>query len=268
MIRDKYLHDVSLFAKRYIGYPIQTILLTPTIDLSLGYHLAIQEYSLSCEIAALRILLDRLDIRVTELDIFAQIPQYPSVYSGGIWGDPDREFVGYSTGGQTRRTGYGIYEKPLADYVGTLGLHTEIINTHDHTGSLTPESHMTRLLGLLHQKDTHIMLWWDWCTDPDVEDGILPRGWTQILRFFPLPARNPCLRSATARTLIWTTPAWRIVTGISWEHAFVLLGYIGKKEKPTHIIVWDTYTGRHVYPTSEWMRKWSLLQYRSLIITR
>ncbi len=268
MIRETYLHDVSLFVKQYIWYPIQTILLTPTIDLSLSYRLAIQDYSLSCEIAALRILLDRFDIRVTESEIFARIPQYPYVYSGGIWGDPDREFVGYYTGGQTRQTGYGVYERPLADYVDTLDLHTEIINMADHTGTLTPQTHITRLLGLLDKKDTHIMLWWDWCTSSDVEDGILPRGWSHILRFFPLPARNSCLRTAIARTLIWTTPAWRIVTGISWEHAFVLLGYIGTKENPTHIIVWDTYTGRHVYPTREWMRKWWLLQYRSLIITR
>jgi uncharacterized protein YvpB len=96
---------------------------------------------------------------VTESEIFAHIPQYSLAYSGGIWGDPDREFVGYYTGGQTRQTGYGIYEQPLADYVGTLGLHTEIINANNHIGELTPKAHMTKLLGLLDQKDTHIMLW-------------------------------------------------------------------------------------------------------------
>jgi Peptidase_C39 like family len=159
MIRDKYLHDVSLFAKRYIGYPIQTILLTPTVDRSLVYRLMIQQYRLSCEIAALRILLDRLDIRVTESEIFAHIRQYPYVYSGGIWGDPDREFVGYYTGGQTRQTGYGVYQQPLADYAQALGLHTEIIDLDDHTGTLIPRTHMTRLLTLLDQKDSHIMLW-------------------------------------------------------------------------------------------------------------
>ncbi len=58
------------------------------------------------------------------------------------------------------------------------------------------------------------------------------------------------------------------MVGLSGEHAFVLLGYIGSPSRPSHLIVWDTYTGRHIYPISEWMRKWSLIQYRSLIISQ
>jgi uncharacterized protein YvpB len=101
---------------------------------------------------------------VTESDIFAQIPQYPSVYSGGIWGDPDREFVGYYTGGQTQKTGYGIYEQPLADYVETLGLDAEIIRRDLYASGFTPRDHLEHILTQLDKKDTHIMLWADWCT--------------------------------------------------------------------------------------------------------
>ena len=47
---------------------------------------------------------------------------------------------------------------------------------------------------------------------------------------------------------------------------FYLLGYNGTINNPTHIRVWDTDTGYHEYPTHEWMRKWELMKYKSLII--
>jgi hypothetical protein len=89
-----------------------------------------------------------------------------------------------------------------------------------------------------------------------------------MMYLFPLPARNSCQVSSSKRLMKWITPAGKKIAWLSWEHAFVLLGYVWSIKKPTHIIVWDTYTGRHIYPYSEWMRKWSLLQYRSLIISQ
>jgi hypothetical protein len=68
--------------------------------------------------------------------------------------------------------------------------------------------------------------------------------------------------------LRWTTPEGKVIDAISGEHAFILLGYIGSLEKPSHIIVFDTDTGRHIYPYSEWMRKWALMEYRSLLIPK
>jgi hypothetical protein len=37
---------------------------------------------------------------------------------------------------------------------------------------------------------------------------------------------------------------------------------------PTHIRVWDTDTGYHLYPVVEWMRKWEAMDYRSIIISK
>lgn len=80
-----YLQDLGAFAAKY-ETPFRVFALRPTVDRSLSYRLRIQQYSLSCEIAALRIILERLGVVVTENEIFAAIPQFPFAYSsGGIW---------------------------------------------------------------------------------------------------------------------------------------------------------------------------------------
>ena len=268
LISEKYFHDLDTFASKYSA-PYQSLILRPTIDRSLSYRLHIQDYSLSCEIAALQIVMHRLGISLSEKQIFVSIPQYPQAYgTGGIWWDPDIEFVGYYTGGQTQQTWYGIYEAPLAKYAQDYSLRTRILNESSHIGWLTPATHLSELLSTLDDTRSHVILWGDWCTETNSEDGFFPKWGKSILRFFPLPARNKCWRSATERILRWTTPSGKKITGLSGEHAFVLLGYIGSPKSPSHIIVWDTYTGRHVYSYAEWMRKWSLMQYRSLIISQ
>jgi hypothetical protein len=206
---------------------------------------------------------------VTERQILLDIPYFAQPYStGGIWWDPDIEFVGYYTGGQAKQTGYGIYEAPLALYAQTHSLDTRIINQLLYTGWSTPANHLWELLSTLDDPDSHVILWGDWCTDPDSEDGFFSKWGKSILRSFPLPARNRCWRDASERRIRWQTPSGKQFVWLSGEHAYVLLGYIGKIKNPTHIIVWDTYTGRHVYPYAEWIRKWAEMQYRSLIISQ
>ncbi len=249
--------------------PFHVLSFRPHIDRSLMYRLHIQKYSLSCEVAALQIIMSALGMQVSEDDIFSQIPQYPFPYaSGGIWWDPDHEFVGFYTGWQAKKTGYGIYEAPLANYVRMHNYSASIMHQSMYSGTMNPETQMSLLLQALDTTDTHILLWWDWCTDPQYEDGVLRKWGSWILEFFPLPGRNHCDRFADARQLKWTTPQWKSIIWLSGEHTFVLLGYVGTYKKPSHIIVWDTYTGRHVYPYAEWMRKWSRMDNRSLLISR
>ena len=81
----RYFQDLDTFVTRY-ATPFRVFALRPTVDRSLSYRLRIQQYSLSCEIATLRIILERLGVVVTENEIFAAIPQFPFAYSsGGIW---------------------------------------------------------------------------------------------------------------------------------------------------------------------------------------
>ena len=268
VISRKYLRDLDAFWKKYIT-PLWVFSLRPELDRTLSYHLRIQHYSLSCEIAALRIILWWLGIVVSENDIFSEISIFNSPYMAwGIWGDPDREFVGLYTGSQSKKTGYGIYEKPLATYTKKYDLVTEIINQDSYTGWLNAHTHLLKLLQKIEDKNTHVLLWWDWCTSPDREDGILKSWGKWIIPLFPLPAKNTCRLKAVDRIMNWQTPDGKQISGLSWEHAFVLLWYIWSSTRPTHIIVWDTYTWRHIYWYHEWMRKWSLMHYRSLIITK
>jgi uncharacterized protein YvpB len=238
----------------------------PTLDTTSLYTPYIQKYTLSCEIAAVRMIMESFWKRYSEESIYRSIPRSPGVLSWGIWWDPDEEFVGYLTGTQWWRTGYGIYEKPLSDYLTKRWYTTEIINASTYTPEMTPHAHLVYLLGKV-KLWSRVILWWDWCTDTAYEDGILGNGGRWILRYFPLAAKNICSRSSDERQFSWKTEEGKEIQWLSGEHTFILLGYIGSKNWISHIIVWDTYTGRHIFSYEEWMRKWELMEYRSMRVT-
>lgn len=239
----------------------------PTLDTTHLYTPYIQKYSLSCEIAAVRMVMESFGKRRSEESIIKKIPHYPGELSWWIWWDPEVEFVGYLTGTQGWQTGYGVYEKPLADYLRTEWYTVETQNLSTYGIGMTPHKHLLSLLDSL-ETDSRVILWGDWCTEEWSDDGMIPSGWRWILRYFPVAARNECARSSDKRAFSWTTPTGKIVNGLSWEHTFVLLGYIGSDTWITHVIVWDTYTGRHIFSYDEWMRKWELMEYRSLRVER
>jgi hypothetical protein len=190
----------------------------------------------------------------------------------GIWWDPDQEFVWLIDGSQTKKTGYGIYELGIAkNFHDELGKHistlrTEAWNEFTRPIEETDQTHLTHLLESL-DNGKHVILWGDWCTDPAYEDGILERDKKIIKKLFPIPWKNTCKNWRINRDFTWKTPEWKKVVAFSGDHVFVLLGYIGKANSPSHIIVWDTDTGRHIYPTSEWIRKWDHIENRSLVVS-
>lgn len=66
----------------------------PTLDITRKYRLFLQKYNLSCEIAALRIVLENITKKtITEDEIFLNLPTFSGEKKGDIWGDPDRYFV-------------------------------------------------------------------------------------------------------------------------------------------------------------------------------
>lgn len=67
-----------------------------------------QQHSLSCEVAALRMALAGVGVKINEKDIIDIMPINPAPRVGNIWGDPDKEFVGSIDGAQNT-TGYGVY---------------------------------------------------------------------------------------------------------------------------------------------------------------
>jgi uncharacterized protein YvpB len=67
--------------------------LHPTLDTSSVYEPYIQKYKLSCEIAAMRMVLQSFGMKKTEESLLRQIPHFRGPLTNGIWGDPDMEFV-------------------------------------------------------------------------------------------------------------------------------------------------------------------------------
>ena len=240
----------------------------PSLDITDRYKSYIQKFSLSCEISAVHMILESLDIIRSEISIYDEILHFPGSLSWGIWGDPDREFVWYITGSQRGATGYGIYAPPLARYVEGLWLSTEILSKEQHTKKLGPHEELIYLLDQIHNT-SHVILWGDWCTNEEYEDGIVSKiTWYWVEKWIPFSAKNPCSRPSDERIMTWKTNGEKIISGLAGEHTFLLLGYIWPHDFPTHIIVWDTYTGRHIFPYNEWMRKWQLMDYRALRIWR
>ena len=239
--------------------------LRPTFDTTLLYRPYFQKYKLSCETAALSMILLSLGVMKSEDALIARLPFFPSPNIEWIWWDPDKEFVGSITGSQMGRTGYWVYAQPLIDMIdGDFYTESFALTWWLLTDEKIAKDTLIDLFSKM-KSGARVMLWWDWCTDPGSEDGVFIQK-NKFMRFFPISWKNECKRSEEVRTYVWKTPEGKIISGISWEHAFVLLGYIGKQENITHIIVWDTDTGRHIYPIYEWMRKWKLLQYRALLI--
>lgn len=94
------------------------------VKLDVPYHR--QQYSLSCEIAALKMALGAVAVNVSENELIAKLPFDRTSKRFGIWGDPYNAFVG-NIDGRMMITGYGVYWEPIA----RLGLNyrrTEVLN--------------------------------------------------------------------------------------------------------------------------------------------
>ena len=73
-----------------------------------------QDYSLSCEIATLKMALAVYGIAVSEDELIDRLPFDETPKSKGVWGDPDKGFVG-RIDGQMPQNGYGVYAGPIAE---------------------------------------------------------------------------------------------------------------------------------------------------------
>lgn len=237
----------------------------PTLDMTRKYRLFLQKYNLSCEIAALRIVLETISKKtITEDEIFSNLPTFPGEKQGDIWGDPDRYFVWDIRGKQSNFTGFWVYAPPLQDFLKTKWINSWIYGSFDGR-NISPSERLTTILSSL-QSWYHVILWGDYCTLPTFEDGIIPYTDTYVSKFLGIASVNRCKQTPEKRRLVWKTPEGGDIIALSGEHAFVLLGYFWDITDPTDIIVWDTKTGKHIYKIDEWMRKWKLLDYRSLIV--
>jgi uncharacterized protein YvpB len=82
-----------------------------SVRLPLKYHE--QEHELSCEAAALTMVLRYYGVPVVESDVIGKMPLDPTARMGDVWGDPEQGFVG-NIDGEMAKTGYGIYWNAMA----------------------------------------------------------------------------------------------------------------------------------------------------------
>ncbi len=73
----------------------------------------LQKYTLSCEIASLRMALNFKGQNLSEDDIIPKVGQDKTPHNGGIWGNPNTAFVGNIAGTQMK-DGYGVHWGPIA----------------------------------------------------------------------------------------------------------------------------------------------------------
>lgn len=76
-----------------------------------------QENGLTCEVAALRTALSYHGTYVSEAELIEKLAfdTKAPISPNGIWGDPEKGFVGDVNGSIFLRTGFGVYEKPIFD---------------------------------------------------------------------------------------------------------------------------------------------------------
>lgn len=72
-----------------------------------------QDSPLSCEAAALKMALAGVGVKVTERQIMKIVGYDPTIRRKGVWGDPNRAFVG-NIAGRQNTTGYGVHWDPIA----------------------------------------------------------------------------------------------------------------------------------------------------------
>ena len=233
----------------------------------------IQKRSLSCEISAAADILSHYEWTVINEDSLLEI--LPKSWYNTLpkkdtnwklqWWNPEEGFVWYidllpdwQIARQRKMTWYWVLERPIEKIFNTYGYSTLVLNENQHSDSFTPEKHLTYILKELRKWNLS-EVWWDICTDPKYYSG------KEHKCFYDWePNWNK------DRTVSWyyKNRKWEdtLYNGLIWEHIFYILWYEGTVQNPENIILWDTYTWKHTYPLSEFMRKWKLMQYRTITI--
>lgn len=247
----------------------------------------IQEMPLSCEISAAADIISYFTGKeVTESSLLKKLSKshfnetaeihWKNIY----WGDPNEWFVWYidyysdNNIKPTQRlmTWYGVYEKPITKIFKEYWLQAYSYNIDSFPSNVSWDDLIAKIMHEFGQGKM-IQLWWDRCTDPKYEDGQLEKGkLTNKLAENNINEKNFCPTFYEDRNISWNykDKNWKIrkIKGFRWEHVFYMMWYKWTPNNPTHIIVWDTNTGRHIYPIKEWLRKWKALDYRTIIIDK
>ena len=110
---------------RKVGQVASAMRVKGVMDVQLPTAFHRQEHSLSCEIASLKMALRTVGVDVPESELLALLPFDQTQKGGGVWGDPNKGFVG-NIDGKMLVDGYGVYWDPIAK-LGLRYRRTEVI---------------------------------------------------------------------------------------------------------------------------------------------
>lgn len=244
----------------------------------------LQKKPLSCELSVTADILSHLMSQtINEEEVLSKIDNkylniLPFTYQDKLfWWNPNVWFVGYidyygeknEKPTQRDMTGYGVYERPISKVYETYWFKNEILTKENYNLDFDSKKNLTYLLKNLSRWNM-IQLWWDWCTREEYDDWTISKyDINQEKVDDKIYAKNYCTTTLEDRKIEWYYIENFELKKHTWligEHAFYLLWYEWWVENPTKIIVWDSDTGYHKYDTEEWMRKWSLMDYKSIIV--
>lgn len=105
--------DKILEEKEKAAAKVKENLATQRVELPVKFYK--QERNLSCEMASLRSFLSFYGQEIGEKDLLATLGvDGPLSITDGVWGDPQKGFVGNVDGKQANKTGYGTYWQAVA----------------------------------------------------------------------------------------------------------------------------------------------------------
>ncbi|MEI8337602.1 MAG: C39 family peptidase [bacterium] len=199
-----------------------------TLSFALPVKEYYQKYSLSCEIASLKLALDYKGINVSEDTLISNLPfatkepaKIDPLTGQTIWGDPNKGFVG-NINGKMPTTGYGVYEKPILNVA---------LNYRINSGLLATSS----IFYLLQE----------------VKNGNPVVVWGSV---------------TSGVDISWHDQFGNLIKAVGGEHARVVVGFNGPIDAPTAILIIDPVYGKIQMPISDFIRDWALLGNKAVVV--
>lgn len=171
----------------------------------------LQQHTLSCELASLRMALAYKNVHVSEEKLLDQVGVDTTPHNGNIWGDPYSLFVG-NVNGKQMADGYGVYWGPIAR-VARLYRNAEEFQNWSI-------SQLTDALS----KGNAVVIW---------------------------------VYSSGGYPTSWRTPDGKEIFALRDEHAVTAVGFVGRPDNPSEIIINDPLYGQVYWSRSLFDRKWN-----------
>ena len=189
-----------------------------------------QKNSFSCNIDATRIALGYRGVSLSTESVYASIPKDPTPYSDNngdpIWGNPYSGFVGDISGNPK---GYGVYWSPISAFINKY--RSSAVKTGwNRTALLTEVSNGNPVIVWAHN---------GYSSSPN---------------------------GAVGTNISWKTPGGQSIYAIAGMHSFVVAGWKGDMENPTHVILHDTNRGVWTVGTSQFDSLWSVFNNSGVVV--